>query len=127
MPIALFVIVSQTMITNSIFNNFITMTAQPCAPQWAIFNHLSLKDWLFGVPKEELAMLNSRLAFGRDNDIENFWILMFLELDSIGFTIFVALFVGFLIHRARYAGTLNGWLLIGSALVINSSSNSLGV
>jgi hypothetical protein len=53
--------------------------------------------------------------------------LILLDLGVLGFTLFVAVFCGFLLHLGRYAKSLNGWVLIGSALVIDSTSNSPGV
>jgi hypothetical protein len=128
-PIVIAIIVTQTTIADRIINNlYYDDSAAVRAIQWEIFGHLSLKDWLFGITKENLNDLKYQIALGgKDTDIENFWILIFLDLGIIGFSVFVALFGGFLVHMARYANTLNGWLLVGSALVIDSSSNSLGV
>jgi hypothetical protein len=128
-PILLAIIVTQTTIADRIIDNlYYDDSAAVRATQWDIFGHLSLKDWLFGITKEHLNDLKYQIALGgKDTDIENFWILIFLDLGIIGFSVFVALFGGFLVHLARYANTLNGWLLAGSALVIDSSSNSLGV
>ena len=129
LPVVFYVIISQTTIADRIVDNFYyDGSAAVRVTQWEIFNHLSLKHWLFGISKEELGVLKYQIGLGdKDTDIENFWILMFLDLGSIAFTVFVVLFVGFIVHLARYAGTLNGWLLAGSAFVIDSSSNSLGV
>ncbi len=129
MPIVFYVVISQTTIADRIVNNlYYDGSAAVRATQWEIFNHLQLRHWLFGISKDELFVLKYQIGLGgADTDIENFWILLFLDLGSIGFTVFLALFVGFIIHLARYAGTLNGWLLAGSAFIIDSSSNSLGV
>ena len=129
LPVAFYLIVSQTTIADRIVDNlYYDGSAAVRVTQWEIFNHLSLKHWLFGISKEELAVLKYQIGLAsKDTDIENFWILMFLDLGSIGFAVFVSLFAGFIVHLARYAGTLNGWLLAGSAFVIDSSSNSLGV
>ena len=129
MPIVFYVIITQTTIADRIVNNlYYDGSAAVRATQWEIFNHLQLRNWLFGIPKNELSVLKYQIGLGgADTDIENFWILLFLDLGSIGFAVFLALFVGFLIHLGRYAGTLNGWLLVGSAFIIDSSSNSLGV
>ncbi|MBV8853129.1 MAG: hypothetical protein JOY91_07000, partial [Sinobacteraceae bacterium] len=43
------------------------------------------------------------------------------------FTVFVAIFLTFLYHLARVGGNLNAWLMVVAALIIDSSSNSLGV
>ncbi len=128
-PAVFALIASQTTIADRIIHNFYyDDSAAVRATQWDIFNHLTLKDWLFGIPKEQLNNLKYQIGLGdRDTDIENCWILLLLDLGAIGFACFVTLFGGFLVHLARHANTLNGWLLAGSVLVIDSTSNSLGV
>lgn len=123
------VIVTETTIADRIIHNlYYDDSAAVRTIQWEIFNYLPLKNWLFGISKEQLAGLKYQIELGgKDTDIENFWILIFLDLGVFGFTVFLALFGGFLLHLARYTRTLNGWLLVGSALVIDSTSNSLGV
>jgi hypothetical protein len=51
---------------------------------------------------------------------------MLLNLGSIGFAVFLFVFGTFLFYLGRYTNSMYGWLLIISALVIDSGSNSLG-
>jgi hypothetical protein len=52
---------------------------------------------------------------------------MLLNLGAIGFAAFVVVFGAFLWHLGKYARNVNGWLLLIVALIIDTSSNSLGV
>jgi len=128
-PLVVTVVVTQTTIADRIIHSlYYDDSAEARATQWDVFRYLSLKDWLFGISKDHLIALKYQIGLGsNDTDIENFWILIFLDLGVIGFTVFVTVFCGFLLHLGRYAQSLNAWLLIGCALVIDSSSNSLGV
>ena len=83
---------------------------------------------MFGISHDRLLDLKYQIGLGgKETDIENFWLLLLLDLGVIGFTAFLAVFAAFLLHIARYSRDLNGWLLVISALIINSGSNSLGV
>jgi hypothetical protein len=101
-------------------------SAQVRVTQWAVLDYLNLKNWLFGVPLADLEALKYRIGLDASEDIENFWLLLYLNLGAIGFVVFVIMFGAFLLHIARSGGGLNGWLLMVSALIIDSSSNSLG-
>ncbi len=128
-PIFVTIIVTQTTIADRIMDSlYYDDSAAVRSTQWAILGRLSLRNWLFGISMVDLSVLKYQIGLGSiDTDIENFWLLTFLNLGAIAFIPFLGLFGGFLVHLARRTGCLNGWLLMLSALVINSSSNSLGV
>lgn len=128
-PIVVAILVSQTSIGDRIMDNlYYDGSAQARVTQWAVFEHLNMQDWLFGTSKDRLAVLKYQIGLGgKQTDIENFWILTLLDLGVIGFAAFLAVFLGFLNHLARVSGTLTGCLLVISALIIDSTSNSLGV
>jgi hypothetical protein len=128
-PIFVAIIVTQTTIADRILDTlYYDDSAEVRTIQWAILKHLSLRNWLFGISMADLSSLKYQIGLGSiDTDIENFWLLTFLNLGSIAFVPFLCLFGGFLIHLARRTGSLIGWLLMLSALVIDSTSNSLGV
>lgn len=127
-PLMIAVIVTQTSIADRIIDTlYYDGSAQARATQFEVFKYLSLKDWLFGISHDYLIVLKYQIGLGgKDTDIENFWFLMILDLGVIGFSVFVVVFGVFLVHLGRYAGDLNGWLLMISALIIDSGSNSLG-
>ncbi|PPQ25759.1 VpsF family polysaccharide biosynthesis protein [Rhodopila globiformis] len=95
--------------------------------QWLVLNHLNLKDVLFGVSpvREEVLKYQIGLA-AKNTDIENFWLLMFLNLGIIGFAVFLVAFGLFIIHLGRRANHPLGWLLLLAAILIDSTANSLG-
>ena len=128
-PIFVTIIVSETTIGDRIMNTlYYDDSAKVRATQWAILGRLSLRNWLFGISMVDLSALKYQIGLGTiDTDIENFWLLTFLNLGAIAFIPFLCLFAGFLIHLARQTNSLNGWLLMLSALIIDSASNSLGV
>jgi hypothetical protein len=128
-PILSAIIVTQTSIAERIMDTlYYDDSAAVRATQWEIFRYLSLKNWLFGISHDDLNLLKYQIGLGgKETDIENFWFLMLLNLGLIGFTVFLAAFGGFLYHLGRYTRNMNGWLLLISALIIDSGSNSLGV
>lgn len=128
-PVLAVIVVTQTTIGDRIVNNlYFDGSAEVRVTQWLVLDHLTLSNWLFGISHTDLDRIKYQIGLGgAQTDIENFWLLMFLNLGLIGFAVFVAVFVGFLLHLARYAGTMNGWLIVVAAVIIDSTSNSLGV
>jgi hypothetical protein len=95
--------------------------------QWLVLDHLNLHDVLFGVPPDRMDVLKYQIGLGSDTtDIENFWLLMFLNLGSIGFVVFLIALGLFIVHLGRTTAHPLGWMLLVSAILIDSSSNSLG-
>lgn len=128
-PILLAIVVTQTTIANRIIDTVFhddNGSSAARVTQWAVFNYLTLKNWLFGVPALDIEALRYRIGLTGAEDIENFWLLIFLNLGSIGFIAFLGIFGTFLVHVARHGAGMNAWLLMVSALVIDSGSNSLG-
>jgi hypothetical protein len=96
--------------------------------QWLVLGHLNLPDVLFGVPLNRLAVLKYQIGLGEAmTDIENFWLLMFLNLGLMGFAVFLLALGLFLAHMGRSVRHPLGWMLLISAISIDSTSNSLGV
>ncbi len=128
-PIVLAIVVTQTTIADRIIDTVFhddNGSSAARVTQWAVFNYLTLKNWLFGVPALDIEALRYRIGLTGAEDIENFWLLIFLNLGIIGFIAFLAIFGTFLVHIARHGSGMNAWLLMVSALIINSGSNSLG-
>jgi hypothetical protein len=96
--------------------------------QWEVLSKLDLRGVLFGTSRAEVELLKSRIGLsGEGNDIENPWLLLFLNLGLIAFIPFVVGLFWFCIDIARRGGWPAGWMLVGSYLVIASGSNSFGV
>jgi hypothetical protein len=128
-PLLVAIIVTQTSIANRLMDSlYFDSSAEARVTQWEIFRHLTLRNWLFGIPKIDLSVLKYQIGLGgKETDIENFWLLMFLDLGVIGFTVFLSVFGMFLYHLGRMSRDFNGWLLVIAALIIDSGANSLGV
>jgi hypothetical protein len=128
LPLLIAFIVTQTHMADRIMDTlYFDGSAQVRAAQWGIFPLLSLKDWLFGISHDDLNILKFQIGLGGEQtDIENFWILMMLNLGAIAFAVFVVTLLLFLRSLARQSGNVVGWLLVISALIIDSGSNSLG-
>ncbi len=101
-------------------------SAQVRLAQWQILGRLSPWQALFGTPREDLLRLLNALRLDTGVQvIENFWLLMFVTLGALGFPLFVASLVALLAWCWRRTGPSGRALLVG-ALVVASSSNSLG-
>lgn len=95
--------------------------------QWRVLSLLDFRDILFGVPLERVDLFKAQLGLlDRFTDIENPWLLTFLNLGVIGFPFLIAALFLFLWHLGRRANTSIGWLLITATLLICSTENSLG-
>jgi hypothetical protein len=128
-PLLIFVIVTQTNISERIIDTlYFDGSAEVRVTQWEVFRLLSLENWLFGISHDNLDILKYQIGLGgKQVDIENFWALMLLNLGAIGFAAFLLVFAAFLWHLGKQARNVNGWLLLIAALIIDTSSNSLGV
>ena len=86
LPLVTAIIVTQTSIADRIVDTlYFDDSAQVRVFQWNILNYLSLKNWLFGVPLQELTALKYQIGLNEVEDIENFWLLLFLNLGTVGF------------------------------------------
>jgi len=128
-PLLAYLVITQTTLAERIMDRlYFDDSAEVRTTQFMIFSHLTLPDWLFGISRSHLEVLKLQIGLDSKNtDIENFWLIMVLNLGVIGFTLFTIVFFGFLYHLGRISRNANGWLLVGAALIIDSGSNSLGV
>jgi hypothetical protein len=95
--------------------------------QWQVLNYLNLNDVLFGVPPARLDIMKYQIGLGSaTTDIENCWLLMFLNLGIIGFAVYLTALALFIVHLGRTANHPLGWILVISMIAIASTSNSLG-
>ncbi|MDQ2802554.1 MAG: VpsF family polysaccharide biosynthesis protein [Pseudomonadota bacterium] len=94
--------------------------------QWQVLGYLTQRDVLFGIAPDALDQIKAQIGLGSAfTDIENCWLLIFLNLGLIGFVVFLAALVLFLGHLARRSTAL-GWMVLVATLIMVSSSNSLG-
>jgi hypothetical protein len=95
--------------------------------QWLILDRLNAADVLFGVTPDRMTLLKYQIGLAEQTtDIENFWLIMFLNLGIIGFIVFLVAFALFLLHHVRSTASPLGWMLMISTIAIDSTSNSLG-
>lgn len=128
-PLIIAIVASETTIADRIMDNlYYDDSAAVRATQWEVLRYLDLRNWLFGISHTDLNVLKYQIGLGgKDTDIENCWLLMLLNLGGIGFIAFLVILGAFTIHLGRQSGSMFGWLMIISSLVIDSTSNSLGV
>lgn len=128
LPPLLVVLVTTTDIGERILTHmYLDDSAEVRNLQWLVLNHLNLNDVLFGVPPDRLDMLKYQIGLGgATTDIENFWLLMFLNLGAIGFMVFLVALGLFIMHLGRTTNHPLGWMLLIAAILVDSTSNSLG-
>ena len=128
-PLIIAIVATQTTIADRIMNNlYYDDSAAVRATQWEVLSYLNLRNWLFGISHVDLNILKYQIGLGgKDTDIENCWLLMFLNLGGIGFLVFLAILGAFAVHLCRQSGSMFGWLMIISSMIIDSTANSLGV
>jgi hypothetical protein len=94
--------------------------------QWRILGMLDTGEWLFGVPRERLELLVANLGLRYPFvAVENFWLLIFLDLGLFGFPLFLIGMATLLASAARRAGG-SGRVLLFAVMAVASTSNSLG-
>ena len=128
LPPLMLIVVTSTDIGGRILTHlYLDDSAEVRNLQWLVLQHLNLHDVLFGVSMDRLNILKYQIGLGADTtDIENFWLLMFLNLGAIGFVVFLIALSLFLIHLGRTTAHPLGWMLLFAAILIDSTSNSLG-
>jgi hypothetical protein len=126
-PLMLMVVTSTDIGERILTHLYLDDSADVRNMQWSVLNYLNLHDVLFGVPPFRLESLKYQIGLGSDTtDIENFWLLMFLNLGAIGFVVFFLGLGLFLSHLGRRTANPIGWMLLIAAILIDSTSNSLG-
>jgi hypothetical protein len=96
--------------------------------QWRVLDLINVRDALFGMSPERIDLLKAQVGLTGSvgADIENPWLLMFLNLGFVGFPFLVAAIFLLMLHLGRQSETPIGWLLVTATLLICSTSNSLG-
>jgi hypothetical protein len=126
-PMMLMLITSTDIGERILTHLYVDDSAQVRSIQWLVLNHLNLHDVLFGVPLDRLTILKYQIGLGAETtDIENFWLLMFLNLGIMGFIVFLIALALFIVHLGRRTGHPLGWMLLIGSIIVDSTSNSLG-
>jgi hypothetical protein len=129
LPLLLVLLGSQTSIGNRIVTHFyVDESATVRAQQWDLLDLLDLREVLFGTTRDRVDQMSVQIGLASVNSgIENPWLLLFLNLGVINLIPFLAGLSMFLVYLARCGGWPNGWMLVGTYIVIASTNNSLGV
>jgi hypothetical protein len=101
-------------------------SAQVRLAQWSLLSELTESQMLFGTAREDLLALLAPMWLQSGVEvIENFWLLMLVNLGVVGFPIFLLGFLTLLAWCWQRTG-LHGRLLLLCVLSVVSTSNSLG-
>jgi len=95
--------------------------------QWEVLDHTNFRDMMFGVSPDRMMELKAEIGLdAATTDIENFWLIMFLNLGVIGFGLYLIAFFAFMIHLGRSTKHPLGWVVLVTMIIVASTSNSLG-
>lgn len=95
--------------------------------QWRVLPLLNFHDILFGASLDRIQQLKVLVGLtGPGADIENGWLLLFLNLGVVGFPIIAGGLFLFLWHLGKRADTSFGWLVIIVTVLVSTTNNSLG-
>jgi hypothetical protein len=95
--------------------------------QWLVLGHLDLHGAMFGVPLDRLDDWKYQFGLATDiTGIENYWLLMFLNLGAIGFVVFLSALGLFLMHLGRTTGHPLGWMLLIASIAVETTSDAVG-
>jgi hypothetical protein len=126
-PILVLLLTSTDIGTRVVTHMYMDDSADVRNLQWLILKHLNTHDVLFGVPMQRMDILKYQIGLAAETtDIENFWLLMFLNLGVIGFLVFLIALAMLMLHLGRMTAHPLGWMLLIAAIIIDSTSNSLG-
>jgi hypothetical protein len=115
--------IGQRIVTHLYFDD----SAEIRVIQWHILYYLTLHDVLFGISPDQIELFKFQIGLSKPGmDIENFWLLMYLNLGAFGFPLFVGALFLLLLHQGQRVNTPIGWLILMATLFICSTSNSLG-
>ncbi len=105
---------------------YLDASAQSRGAEWLVLGLLDTRAWLLGSPIAETPSLIYRIGLETAlTDIENFWLLAFVNLGVVGFLPFMAAIFCLIGHLWRVAAPF-GRVAVAALLVTASSSNSLG-
>lgn len=126
-PVVLGIVLTQTTIGERIIAKlYWDDSAEVRLVQYWILTEMTPQELMFGTQldrvKEMIFQIGLQMPF---NDIENFWLLMFVNLGFVGFTFYLAGFLPFLGHAWRVTNAA-GRIMIFTTILVASSSNSLG-
>lgn len=127
LPVLLAIVVSQTTIGERIMARlYWDDSAETRIVQFRVLADLTPKEWMLGASidrvRDIIFQIGLRMPF---NDIENFWLVMFINLGAVGFIFYLFGFLPLLWDLWRRSPNVPKVMLLTTILVA-STSNSLG-
>lgn len=124
--IGFFVLTETTIGVRLITHAYVDESARVREIQWMLLANLDLREFLFGMSEDTLVgkalQLGLKFPF---SDVENPWLLAFLNLGLIGFLLYITGFMALLLTLWRDTG-FYGKILLIDVMFVSSTSNSLG-
>lgn len=106
---------------------YVDASAQSRTTEWLLPGMLDLRSLLFGTPIAVTPTLVWRLGLQYPfTDIENFWLMAFLDLGLLGFALYAAAIACLVRALWRAAAHPMARVAIAALLLVASTSNSLG-
>ena len=128
LPVLFVVLTSMTDIGQRILTHlYFDDSAEVRVIQWKVLDLLRWHDVLFGMSPDRIDLLKAQIGLLKPGmDIENFWLLMFLNLGTVAFPLFAGALFLLLLHQGQRTNTAIGWMIVMATMLICSTSNSLG-
>lgn len=127
MPVLLTIVVNYTTIGERIMARlYWDDSAETRIVQFRVLHDLTPREWVFGASIERVRDIIFQIGLQMPfNDIENFWLVMMINLGMVGFVFYVIGFVPLLWHLWKTNANVPKIMLVCTVLVA-STSNSLG-
>ncbi|MBN8874197.1 MAG: VpsF family polysaccharide biosynthesis protein [Rhodospirillales bacterium] len=126
-PLVAFVLTSTDIGARLVSHLYYDDSAAVRHQQWEVLDHTNFRDMMFGVSPDRMMELKAEIGLdAATTDIENFWLIMFLNLGVIGFGLYLIAFFAFMIHLGRSTKHPLGWVVLVTMIIVASTSNSLG-
>jgi hypothetical protein len=127
LPLLVAIVVTQTTIGERILARlYWDDSAQTRVVQFKVLADLTPKEWILGASidrvRDIIFQIGLKMPF---NDIENFWLVMLINLGAIGYVFYLAGFLPLLKYLWKSNTTVARVMLVTTILVA-STSNSLG-
>ncbi|HUB44203.1 MAG TPA: VpsF family polysaccharide biosynthesis protein [Acetobacteraceae bacterium] len=128
LPVLFALITTTTDLGARIFSHlYLDNSADERIIQWHVLPLLNLRQVLLGVTMDGVQHLKMQVGLtGAGADIENPWLLLFLNLGAVGFPLIIAGIFLLLLQLGQQANSPLGWLIITATILICSTNNSLG-
>lgn len=128
LPVLLVAVVTFTDVGTRIMSHlYMDNSADVRVVQWRVLDLVSFHQALFGTPSADIVAMKTQIGLNKPGtDIESFPLLMFLNLGLVGLPFYALSLLLFVYHLGSRTKSSAGWLMVTAAMLICSTSNSLG-